>query len=167
MQIHDQPALAGMSQCAVTPSSNHTIEVLVFGLGAEEYGVPIHLVQELCSYESPTELANAPHHLKGVINLRGEIVPIIDLRLRLNLGVPTYDQFTTVIILELASRRTGAVVDRVCDVVALTPQDVKPAPAIGGAGDSLLLDGVGVIDGRMLLLVDMPSLFSFDSNTLA
>lgn len=166
MPIH-QPALAGIAQCAAPPGANHNTVVMVFCLGAEEYGVPIDLVQELCSYECPTALANAPDHLKGVISLRGEIIPIIDLRLRLNMGIPTYDQFTTIIILEVASRRAGAVVDRVCDVVALTPLDVRRAPAIGGAADSLPLDGVGIIDGRILLLVDMPSLLFFDSEAVA
>ena len=88
-------------------------EFLAFKLGAEEYGIDILKVQEIRGYEAVTRIANAPEFLKGVVNLRGIIVPIVDMRIRFNLGEPGYDQFTVVIILNIAGRVVGMVVDSV------------------------------------------------------
>ncbi len=107
------------------PGSGQTdgkpLEFLVFTLGQEEYGVDIQKVQELRAYEPVTYIANSPDFMKGVVNLRGVIVPIIDLRIKLNIGTPTYDQFTVVIILQLAGKTMGMVVDSVSDVTTLKP----------------------------------------------
>lgn len=138
------------------------LEFLAFTLGAEEYGIDIQKVQELRGYDAVTRIANAPHYIKGVVNLRGIIVPIIDMRIKLNLGEPTYDQFTVVIILNLGKRVVGMVVDSVSDVITLTNEQIKPAPAMGSALDSDYLIGLGTVDERMLILVDIARLMSND-----
>ena len=136
------------------------LEFLAFTLGQEEYGVDIQKVQELRGYDAVTRIANAPEHIKGVVNLRGIIVPIIDMRIKFNLGTPTYDQFTVVIILNIASRVMGMVVDSVSDVITLSPEQVKPAPEMGAVLDTDYLIGLGTLDDRMLILVDIDKLMT-------
>ena len=135
-------------------------EFLAFTLGKEEYGIHILKVQELRGYEEPTRIANAPDFIKGVVNLRGIIVPIVDMRIKFNLGTPTYDQFTVVIILNINGRVVGMVVDSVSDVITLTPEQVKPAPEMGTALNTDYLIGLGTVDQRMLILVDIDKLMS-------
>lgn len=135
-------------------------EFLAFTLGKEEYGIHILKVQELRGYEDPTRIANAPDFIKGVVNLRGIIVPIVDMRIKFNLGAPTYDQFTVVIILNINGRVVGMVVDSVSDVITLAPDQIKPAPEMGTALDTDYLIGLGTIDKRMLILVDIDKLMS-------
>src|SRR5262245_19370605 len=103
-------------------------EFLSFRLGAEEYGVDILKVQEIRGYEKPTRLASVPSFIKGLINLRGTIVPIIDLRLKFDLGEPVYNALTVVIILSVANRVIGVVVDSVSDVITFDDGQIKPAP---------------------------------------
>ena len=136
------------------------LEFLAFTLGEEEYGIDIQKVQELRGYDTVTRIANAPKHIKGVVNLRGIIVPIIDMRIKFNLGTPTYDQFTVVIILNIASRVMGMVVDSVSDVITLSAEQVKPAPEMGSVLDPDYLIGLGTLDERMLILVDIDKLMS-------
>ncbi len=142
--------------------SGKALEFLAFKLGQEEYGIDIQKVQELRGYDAVTRIANAPEHIKGVVNLRGIIVPIIDMRIKFNLGAPTYDQFTVVIILNIASRVMGMVVDSVSDVITLSPEQVKPAPEMGSVLDTEYLIGLGTLDERMLILVDLEKLMTSD-----
>jgi purine-binding chemotaxis protein CheW len=135
-------------------------EFLAFTLGKEEYGLDILKVQEIRGYETVTRVANAPEFVKGVVNLRGTIVPIVDMRIKFKLGEPTYDQFTVVIILNIAGRVVGMVVDSVSDVITLTPEQVKPAPDMGSAMSSNYLIGLGTLDERMLILIDIDKLMS-------
>jgi purine-binding chemotaxis protein CheW len=135
-------------------------EFLAFTLGNEEYGIDILRVQELRGYETVTRIANAPAFIKGVVNLRGTIIPVVDMRIKFNLGSPTYDQFTVVIILNIAGRVVGMVVDSVSDVMTLAPEQVKPAPEIVTAFDTEYLIGLGSIDERMLILVDIDKLMT-------
>ncbi len=135
-------------------------EFLAFTLGQQEYAIDIMKVQELRGYDAVTRIANAPEFIKGVANLRGIIVPIIDMRIKFNLGTPTYDQFTVVIILNLANRVMGMVVDSVSDVITLTPEQIKPAPEMGSVLDTDYLFGLGTIDHRMLSLLDIDRLLS-------
>lgn len=128
-------------------------EFLAFTLGKEEYGIDILKVQELRGYETVTRVANAPPFIKGVVNLRGIIVPIIDMRIKFNLGTPTYDQFTVVIILNIVGRIMGMVVDSVSDVITLTADQIKPAPEMGSTLGADYLLGLGTIDERMLIIV--------------
>lgn len=133
-------------------------EFLSFRLGTEEYGIDILKVQEIRGYDAVTRIANTPEFLKGVINLRGTIVPIIDLRIKFGLGNPVYDEFTVVIILNVASRIVGVVVDSVSDVLTLTDEQMRPAPEFSAALDTQYVTGLGAIDDRMLILVDIEKL---------
>jgi purine-binding chemotaxis protein CheW len=135
-------------------------EVLAFRLGNEEYGIDILKVQEIRGYDTVTTIANAPDFIKGVVNLRGLIVPIVDMRIKFNLGTPTYDQFTVVIILNVAGRVIGMVVDSVSDVITLMPDQIKPAPDMGTALNADYLIGLGTLDQRMIILVDIGKLMS-------
>ncbi|MFC7514165.1 chemotaxis protein CheW [Herbaspirillum sp. GCM10030257] len=135
-------------------------EYLAFTLGKEEYGIDILKVQEIRGYETVTRIANAPDFIKGVVNLRGIIVPIVDMRIKFQLGEPTYDQFTVVIILNIGGRVVGMVVDSVSDVITLSPEQIKPAPEMGTALNTDYLIGLGTIDQRMLILVDIDRLMS-------
>ncbi len=146
------------SEAAVTDPG--TREFLAFRLGAEEYGIDILKVQEIRGYETVTRIANAPDFLKGVVNLRGIIVPIVDMRIRFNLGDPVYDQFTVVIILNIAGRVVGMVVDSVSDVTTLAPAQIRPAPEMGTTFNTDYLIGLGTLDDRMLILVDIDKLMS-------
>lgn len=147
-------------------------EFLSFRLGAEEYGIDILKVQEIRGWESPTVIANTPAFIKGVINLRGIIVPIVDLRLKFNLGNATYDAFTVVIILSVAKRVVGIVVDAVSDVITLAPQQIRPAPEFGGTLDTRFITGLGTAGERMLILADIERLLTskdmqlVDSNSI-
>ncbi|MCW5298419.1 MULTISPECIES: chemotaxis protein CheW [Herbaspirillum] len=135
-------------------------EFLAFTLGKEEYGIDILKVQEIRGYEAVTRIANSPEFIKGVVNLRGIIVPIVDMRIKFQLGEPTYDQFTVVIILNISGRVVGMVVDSVSDVITLSPEQIKPAPEMGTTFDSDYLIGLGTLDERMLILVDIDKLMS-------
>jgi len=143
-----------------TLMNDGVLEALAFKLGNEEYGIKILKVQEIRGYESVTRIASAPEHVKGVVNLRGTIVPIVDMRIKFNLGTPTYNQFTVVIILNIQDRVVGIVVDSVSDVISLTAEQIKPAPDMGGALNTDYLIGLGTVDERMIILVDIDRLMS-------
>lgn len=133
-------------------------EYLTFTLGKEEYAMDILKVQEIRGYDSVTHIANSPEFMKGVINLRGVIVPIIDMRIKFNLGKVDYDDFTVVIIMNVLSRVIGIVVDGVSDVVTLTPGQIKPAPEFGSTLDTRYITGIGTVNDGMLILVDIEQL---------
>ena len=135
-------------------------EYLAFTLGQEEYGIDILKVQEIRGYDAVTRIANAPPFMKGVINLRGTIVPIVDMRIKFNLGASTYDQFTVVIVLNIGGRVVGMVVDSVSDVIKLPTEEIRPAPEMGTTLDTDYLIGLGTLEGRMLILVDIDKLMS-------
>jgi purine-binding chemotaxis protein CheW len=135
-------------------------EYLTFTLGHEEYGVDILKVQEIRGYERPTAIANAPAFITGVVNLRGTIVPIVDMRIKFNLGEATCDQFTVVIILNVVDRVVGMVLDGVSDVISLGPEQMRAAPEFSSAFDTRYITGLGTIDERMLILVDIDKLMS-------
>ena len=150
---------------AVAPPGSATAltsirEFLAFKLGAEEYGIDILRVQEIRSYEEPTRIANAPAFIKGVVNLRGVIVPIVDMRLKFNLESANYDSFTVVIVLNIGSRVVGMVVDAVSDVITLTPEQLRPVPEFSSAIATDHLLAIGSIDQRMLILVDIEKLMT-------
>ena len=151
------------SHLSSVPTSSDTpvraAEYLAFTLGQEEYGIDIQKVSEIRSYEAPTRIANAPDFVKGVVNLRGLIVPIVDMRIKFSLGTPTYDQFTVVIILNIGNRVVGMVVDRVSDVTTLMPEHIKPAPDMGALNTDYVT-GLGTLDERMLILIDIDRLMS-------
>lgn len=135
-------------------------EVLAFRLGHEEYGIDILAVQEMRGYEAVMRIANAPDFIKGVVNLRGVIVPIVDMRIKFNLANITYDASTVVIVLNLGTKTVGMVVDSVSDVTNLTAEQIRPAPELSGALSAEYLTGLGTINERMLILVDIVRLMS-------
>lgn len=133
-------------------------EFLTFILGSEEYGIDILKVQEIRGYDAVTGIANMPEFIKGVINLRGIIVPIVDLRIKFKLSAVTYDAFTVVIILNLGTRVVGIVVDSVSDVLTLQTEQIRAAPELSSALDTRYIMGLGTVDERMLILVDIEKL---------
>ncbi|OGS81488.1 MAG: chemotaxis protein CheW [Gallionellales bacterium GWA2_59_43] len=135
-------------------------ELLTFTLGSEEYGIDILKVQEIRGYDAVTTIANSPDFIKGVINLRGIIVPIIDMRIKFGLGNVTYNNLTVVIILNIANRVVGIVVDGVSDVIALTPEQLKAAPEFSGTMDTQYITGLGTVDERMIIVVDIEKLMT-------
>lgn len=135
-------------------------EYLAFKLGGEEYGIDILRVQEIRSYEAPTRMANTPAFIKGVINLRGVIVPIIDMRLKFNLAQASYDDFTVVIVLNIGRKVVGIVVDGVSDVITLTPEQLHPVPEFSSAIDGDHLLAIGSVHNRMLILLDIEKLMT-------
>lgn len=160
-----------ISTSAPAPSSSRLLateragEYLTFRLGTEEYGIDILRVQEIRSYEQPTRLAHSPDFIKGVIDLRGRIVPILDLRLKLQCPEANYTDFTVVIILDIGSTVIGAVVDAVADVVSLTPELIKAAPQFEknpGSVDPAFITGIASLGDRMLIVMDIEALLSSD-----
>lgn len=135
-------------------------EFLTFTLGHEEYGIEILKVQEIRGYDAVTQIANTPQFIKGVINLRGIIVPIVDMRIKFHLGKVDYDEFTVVIILNVANRVVGMVVDGVSDVLTLNAEQIKSAPEFGSGIDTKYVMGIGTVDERMLILVDIERLMT-------
>ncbi len=133
-------------------------EYLTFKLGREEYGIDILKVQEIRGYESPTRIAHAPIFIKGVVNLRGTIVPIVDMRIKFNCSAVEYDDFTVVVVLALSNRVVGIVVDSVSDVMELPADSIQAAPDVEGAVESDCIIGLGSIAERMLILLDIEKL---------
>ena len=141
-------------------------EFLVFSLGEEEYAIDILKVQEIRGYENVTRIANAPDFIKGVTNLRGVIVPIVDLRIKFHLQSVEYGGQTVVIAVNVADRVVGIVVDGVSDVMTLTPDQIKPAPEFGVTLSSDFLSGLGSLEDRMLVLVDIDKLLTSEEMAL-
>jgi len=135
-------------------------EYLTFVLGAEEYGLEILKVQEIRVYDAVTQIANTPEFIKGVVNLRGKIVPIVDLRIKFNLGKVEYNEFTVVIILNLHGRVVGIVVDGVSDVIALKEEQIRDVPSLVTSIDTKYIVGLATLDQRMLILVDIEQLMT-------
>lgn len=135
-----------------------TQEYLTFTVGSEEYAIDILKVQEIRGYDAVTRIANAPAFIKGVINLRGTIVPIVDLRIKFGLGRVEYTPFTVVIILNVAGRVVGIVVDGVSDVIALSSDQVRPAPDFSASFDTRYIDGLATVEGRLLIVIDIERL---------
>lgn len=135
-------------------------EFLSFVLGDEHYALDIMAVKEIRGYEAVTKIANAPPFIKGVINLRGDIVPIIDMRIKFNVGEVIYNEFTIVIMLNVAERIVGIVVDGVSDVIRVAEDEIRPPPEFGVAFDSRYLLGLVPIEEHMVILVNIESLIS-------
>ena len=150
----------GMMEKINEVTSSGAREYLTFRLDQEEYGIDILKVQEIRGYEPPTRVANAPNFIKGVVNLRGTIVPIVDMRLKFNCSKAEYSTFTVVIILNLRNRIVGIVVDSVSDVMELPPESIKAAPDIDSVIDSEAVLGLGSLGERMLILLDIERLMS-------
>ena len=148
------------SDRAAAAAAAKKAEFLTFRLGAEEYGIDILRVQEIRSYEEPTRIANAPAFIKGVVNLRGVIVPVVDLRTKLGCEKVEYNGFTVVIVLNVHGRVVGAVVDSVSDVLELSSDLIKPAPEMNTTVDTSFITGIASVGERMLILMDIEALMS-------
>ena len=154
-----------MQTTSATPGGSATVaaasgQYLTLRLGKEEYAIDILRVQEIRSYEEPTRMVNAPAFIKGVVNLRGVIVPIVDLRMKLNLDQVEYNDFTVVIILNVRGTVIGAVVDSVSDVVTLSAEMIKPAPQFDATLDARFITGLANVGDRMLIVMNMDALMS-------
>jgi purine-binding chemotaxis protein CheW len=149
-----------MTHIATKPGEEAGREYLAFSLGGEEYAVNILQVQEIRAYERVTRIANMPSFIKGVMNLRGAVVPVVDLRVRFNVGKAEYDASTIVIVINIGPRTIGMVVDGVSDVVAIKASELRPAPQIAGVLTAEFLEGVAILDKRMLIIVDINGLMS-------
>ncbi|MBW3549744.1 MAG: chemotaxis protein CheW [Proteobacteria bacterium] len=145
---------------AATRTDLATHEFLTFALGEEEYGVEILKVQEIRGYDAVTRLPDAPDYIKGVINLRGIIVPVIDMRLKFRLARAEYNALTVMIVLNVADRVVGMVVDSVSDVVQLGREQIRDVPELGATIDRQFLTGIGTLDERMLILIDIEKLMT-------
>ena len=159
MDMHSPSTAAGDARHVAGQQGAHA-EFLTFRLGAEEYGIDILRVQEIRSYEEPTRIANAPHFIKGVVNLRGVIVPVVDLRIKLGCEKVEYNDFTVVIVLNVRGRVVGAVVDSVSDVMELAGELIKPAPEMNTTMDTSFITGIASVGERMLILMDIEALMS-------
>ncbi|MFC3682109.1 chemotaxis protein CheW [Hydrogenophaga luteola] len=157
--MHSPSTAAGDARHVAGQQGAHA-EYLTFRLGAEEYGIDILRVQEIRSYEEPTRIANAPHFIKGVVNLRGVIVPVVDLRIKLGCEKVEYNDFTVVIVLNVRGRVVGAVVDSVSDVMELAGELIKPAPEMNTTMDTSFITGIASVGERMLILMDIEALMS-------
>lgn len=158
--IHDARQVAQHEASRSAPSAPAAGEYLTFRLGAEEYGIDILKVQEIRSYEPPTRIANVPAFIKGVVNLRGVIVPIVDLRVKLGCERADVNAFTVVIVLNVRGRVVGAVVDSVSDVLELRGDVLKPAPQLASQIDAGFVTGIATVGERMLILLDIEGLMS-------
>ncbi|MFI0473509.1 chemotaxis protein CheW [Halomonas sp. HMF6819] len=154
------------SDAVLSAAEADNSEFLVFSLGEEEYAIDILKVQEIRGYENVTRIANAPDFIKGVTNLRGVIVPIVDLRIKFHLDNVEYGGQTVVIVVNVADRVVGIVVDGVSDVMTLTPDQIKPAPEFGVTLSSDFLSGLGSLEDRMLVLVDIDKLLTSEEMAL-
>ncbi|MDH1470538.1 MULTISPECIES: chemotaxis protein CheW [unclassified Shewanella] len=143
-------------------SVHDEVEFLSFVLGEEHYALDIMSVKEIRGYEPVTKIANAPGFIKGVLNLRGDIVPIVDLRMKFAVGSATYNEFTIVIMLNVFDRIVGIVVDAVSDVIKLAAEEILPAPEFGVAFDSRYLKGLATVEDKMIILVNIQALISSD-----
>lgn len=151
---------------AVTRAKSAAGEYLTFVLGSEEYGLEILKVQEIRGYDAVTQIANTPDFIKGVVNLRGKIVPIVDLRIKFHLGKVEYDEFTVVIILNLSGRIVGIVVDGVSDVMALQDEQIRDVPSLVTSIDTKYIVGLATVESQMLILVDIEQLMSSEDMAL-
>ncbi|HGE6735969.1 TPA: chemotaxis protein CheW [Serratia marcescens] len=158
--------MAGLA--AVSKLAGETVgqEFLIFTLGNEEYGIDILKVQEIRGYDQVTRIANTPVFIKGVTNLRGVIVPIIDLRVKFSQQSVSYDENTVVIVLNFGQRVVGIVVDGVSDVLSLTAEQIRPAPEFAVTLATEYLTGLGSLGERMLILVDIEKLLSSEEMSL-
>lgn len=153
-------AASSTASVVFRPDASQSTEALVFLLDGQEYGIALHCVQEIRSYQAPTRLAGACDYLLGVMDLRGEVVPLIDLRRRLGLQAAAFDAFTVIIVVSLGERRVGIVADRVNDVVALPPQQIRTMPAMTGGPDQRHFVAIASIEQRSVVLMDVESLLA-------
>lgn len=158
--------MTGMSNVTKLAGEPSGQEFLVFTLGDEEYGIDILKVQEIRGYDQVTRIANTPEFIKGVTNLRGVIVPIVDLRVKFSQSDAEYNENTVVIVLNLGQRVVGIVVDGVSDVLSLASDQIRPAPEFAVTLSTEYLTGLGALGDRMLILVNIEKLLNSEEMAL-
>ena len=156
----NQPTTENVASAKLGAAQPYPNEFLTFTLGAEVYGIDILKVQEIRGYEKPTTIAGAPPFIKGVINLRGTIVPIVDMRMKFELSSAEYNSFTVVIILNVSDRVVGMVVDSVADVITLAAEQIRQPPEFSSKVETEYVIGLGTVDDHMLILMDIESLMT-------
>jgi purine-binding chemotaxis protein CheW len=154
---------SGANKVDATSGSNaNPRQYLTFELAGQRYGVEILQVQEIKGWEKPTRLPHAPDHVQGVINLRGAVVPILDLRKRFGLGEAEYGRTTVVIVTKVETGRgeltAGMVVDGVCEVCNISAQEMRAPPEMVAAIDTDFVRGLAMVDDKMLILLDVARL---------
>ena len=137
-------------------------QFLTFKVADEEYGVDVLKVQEIIRYTKPTKMPNAPEIIKGVINFRGEVIPMVDLRKKFNLEKKEYDNFTVVIVLEVKSKIIGIIVDEVSDMVSFEKDSIQKNLDFGSQVDMEFIRGMARLDERMIILLLLDKLLSFE-----
>jgi len=155
--MHDTVSVTG------TPRSGDSEQYLTFRLDGLDYGIPIMQVQEIRGWTKVTPLPNSPRYIKGVLNLRGTIVPIIDLRLRFNLEEVPYDALTVIVVVNVGGRLAGLVVDAVSDVIALAPEDRRTPPEFEGQANRQFVQGLAQVDDKLLVLIDVDKLVNHET----
>lgn len=146
-----------------TPRAAEAEQYLTFRLDGLDYGIPIHQVQEIRGWTKVTPLPNSPRYIRGVLNLRGTIVPIIDLRLRFNLQEVPYDAITVIVVVNVGGRLAGIVVDAVSDVINLNPEERRSAPEFEGHANRQFVQGLTQVEDKLLVLIDVDKLVSHDT----
>jgi purine-binding chemotaxis protein CheW len=160
MEMIEEGPHVSQASVAAEPALASAGEYLSFRLGAEEYGINLLSVQEIRSYEAPTRIAMAPPFVKGVLNLRGVIMPVMDLRIMFECHRAEIDVFTVVIVLNVCNRLIGAIVDSVSDVLELPGSVIRPVPAMESRFETRSIGGIATVQGRTLLLMDIEALMS-------
>lgn len=142
-------------------------QYLTFALGAEEYGVEILKVQEIKGLSAITPIPNTPSYVKGVMNLRGSIIPIVDLRAKLAMPEAAYNQFTVIIVVQVGAKTVGLVVDAVSDVLNIPPKDVQPTPDFGSQVDARFVSGLAKAGEHLVVLLDIEKVLAGEAATAA
>jgi len=145
-----------------TKSSSDDQQFLTFNLADEYYGVDILKVQEIKGYTTVTRIPNTPDYLKGVLNLRGTIVPIVDLRMKFSMGITEPTPFTVVVVVNVRNRVMGFLVDAVSDVLDLNAKNIQPPPELGSAVDINFVAGIGNANDRLVTLLDIDRVLTED-----
>ena len=155
-QVSPVSCTAGTMESGIVVDSDK--QFITFRLGAQEYGVDIMVVREIKGWSETTAIPNAPHFIRGVINLRGIIVPIMDLRARFGMELTEQTQTNVVIIIITGARTTGLLVDAVSDIISVEPTSIRPIPQLGSGAHESLLTGLVALDNRMVSLVSLEGL---------
>jgi purine-binding chemotaxis protein CheW len=159
-----------MEEFAVAEKPKSLVAVsqfLTFSLGQEEYGIELLKVQEIKGYSAITPIPNTPPHIKGVMNLRGAVIPIVDLRLRFGMEAIEYTQFNVIIVINVGTKVMGLLVDAVSDVLNVAPEDIRPAPDFGAHADTRFISGMASAGDKVAVLLDIDTLLSDADLTVA
>lgn len=155
--MHETATIAG------TALATEAEQFLTFRLDGLDYGIPIMQVQEIRGWTKVTPLPNSPRYIKGVLNLRGTIVPIVDLRLRFNLEETEYDAVTVIVVVNVGGRLAGLVVDAVSDVISLSPDQRRTPPEFEGQANRQFVQGLTQVEEKLLVLIDVDKLVNHDT----